>query len=293
MALPFRPILFAASVALASTSAGLAAITINNTNNPHNLRKALIAPGNPIVVTNATLEAPAPCGAAMTTGIYSLSNNPDTYSLQRGGVVISTGNARDYETGPNTQAGHSFSYQTCSGTNPGLPASAAQEGLLDPITGGTFQHFDATTLTVVFDVPGDLVNPFLSFDLVFGSDEFPEYIGTNFIDGFGIYLNGVNIAFSNGAPLNINHPNSATPFAGTELDGVILNHITGLPVLQLYAAVVPGSVNNQLQFVLGDASDGIFDTTIYISGVAVPEPGSLGLMVLGLVAVIRRGRQRP
>ena len=79
----------------------------------------------------------------------------------------------------------------------GTPATPAQELLLDPITGdpGTqtfYDHYDVTELVINFDMqPGfDQV----AFKIVFGSEEYPEFVDSPFIDGFGMFLNGVNIA---------------------------------------------------------------------------------------------------
>jgi hypothetical protein len=73
----------------------------------------------------------------------------------------------------------------------------------------------------------------LSFDLVFGSDEFPQFANSGYIDAFGIFLNGFNIARSNNQPLNIDHSDMRL-WSGTEMNGVCANS-TGsgfTPVLQ-------------------------------------------------------------
>ncbi len=82
--------------------------------------------------------------------------------------------------------------------------------LLDPITGGTFDHFDTTQLDLTFD----------STTVVFGSEEYSEFVGSSFIDGYGFYLNGVNIAQVGGQPVNINHP-AMMALSGTEFDGIL------------------------------------------------------------------------
>lgn len=61
---------------------------------------------------------------------------------------------------------------------------------------------DASTLEFQFSVN----NPALTgirFDLVFGSDEFPEFVDSSYVDITGVFVNGVNYALFNG---NSNQP---------------------------------------------------------------------------------------
>jgi hypothetical protein len=105
-----------------------------------------------------------------------------------------------------------------------------------------------------------------------------------------MFLNGVNVAFVGGQPVNITHPSMAT-IGGTELDGVLAPG--GNPLLVFGGAVNP--TGNTLRFIIGDRDDSILDSTVYISGLrAVPEPGPTVLAIaalgtLGLVALTRRG----
>lgn len=205
-----------------------------------------------LIVRSVTLQGHT-LGSGASSGLYKLVGpEPHTYSLTQPGIVLSSGNVRDYESGPNTSSGFTTSY--------GVPATALQETLLDPITGGSFDHNDVTQLDIIFDAAPTATD--VTFLTVFGSDEFPEWVGSPFIDGFGIFLNGTNIAFAVGAPININHPDMQ-PLAGTELDGVLAPN--GNPVLQFVAPISPGSTNNRLTFIIADTSDDLLDTTIYLS----------------------------
>jgi hypothetical protein len=132
-------------------------------------------------------------GGVVSTGTYT--NASFTYGLGSG-VAISTGNALDYEDGPNVETGRTTGY--------GPAATPAQDTLLTPISQGFTQHFDVTQLDLTFDVGATTSKVF--FNAVFGSEEFPEFVGSKFIDAFAIYLNGVNIAQFNGQPINIDHP---------------------------------------------------------------------------------------
>lgn len=126
----------------------------------------------------------------------TFTNDDGIYGLPAAGIVLSTGNVADYGSGPNFESGRSTGFDT--------PASDAQEALLDPITGGGFDHNDVAQLTITFDAGADVNG--VTFFGVFGSEEFPEFVDSSFIDGFGLFVNGQNVAFANGSPINVNHP---------------------------------------------------------------------------------------
>lgn len=239
-------------------------IIIIPTTNALELANAVTAGGaGGIQVTSVSLKANR-LGAATSSGLYSLTGPiPDTYGLRAGGIILSTGNVSDYRSGPNLFINRTTEYNKV--------ADAQDEALLDQITGGGYRHHDVTRLDITFNMlPG---SDTVFFRVVFGSEEYPEFVGSPFNDGFGLFLNGSNIAFAAGAPINVNHPGMAA-LPGTELDGVLAPG--GFAVLQFSAAVGDGSANNTLTIILGDTSDDLFDTTVYISslGAAVPPiPG--------------------
>lgn len=190
-----------------------------------------------------------------TTGIFT--NTTGTYGLPNGGVVFSTGNVLDYQDGPNNESGKSTSW--------GSYATTEQRELLEQVSGNGEQFRDSTLLTITFDV--DQNTDTVSFLGAFGSEEYPEYVGSQFIDGFGLFLNGQNIAGAaneNGVveTLNVNHT-SFKPITGTELDGLVAPN--GNPLLRFDAPVEAGSKNNVFQIVIADRGDTVLDTTTYLS----------------------------
>jgi hypothetical protein len=289
-----------------------------------------------IVVTNATLNghsqqvdvssiAPGQPAKPMTSsGTYT--NASGTYGVGSG-VVLSTGGVEGmsvdvqgtpfsivagYSDGPNSSDANSWAFGTTvleppSGGTPGTPATAAQEALLDPITQNPScapapdfcDHFDVTELIITFDMqPG--VNH-VAFNIVFGSEEWEEFADSQFIDGFGMFLNGVNIAQVAGSPVNIHHPDMkpsldmdgvpipGTEIAGTELDGILAPN--GVAVLTFTGAVNP--TGNTLRFIVADTSDGILDTTVYFSALqGVPAPPAAWLVATGAAGLLLRRRTR-
>ena len=229
-----------------------------------------------------------------SSGLFTVGAPPFTYNLTRPGIVLSTGDVKDYESGNNTINGLTTSF--------GIQSTTPQEALLDPITGTggqNFRHNDVTQLDIQFNMEQGFDR--IEFKVVFGSEEYPTFVGTSFIDGFGIYLNGSNIAYSAGQPINIDHPDMR-PLAGTELNGVLAPG--GNPVLTFSAAVTPGSTGNTLIFIVADTTDTALDTTVYISSLqggiganadlavqatAAPEPVRLGSNLVYTVTVQNRG----
>ena len=239
--------------------------------------------GSGLVVTGATLSGHTTGGGGVSSGTYT--NASGTYAPLGPGIVLSTGSVQDYGDGPNTSTGFSTFYS--------VPATPAQEALLDPITGGLFDHFDVTQLDITFDMLAGSDTAF--FNVVFGSEEFPEFVGDVFIDGFGLFVNGVNIAFLGGLPINIDHP-AFSAVLGTELDGI-------LRVGTVSSFVGDGSTGNTLTIIIVDTSDEIWDSTAYISQLGgeapeppddrvVPEPLTLLCLIGGLGGLTRYVRRR-
>jgi hypothetical protein len=264
-------LLMAATIALpiAAISGNAQAIVVTQDTAAASLAAAILSGSPGLTVTGSSLSGQTNPGAA-SSGTYT--NASGTYGIGSG-VVLSTGNVSSYGDGPNTQPGFTTSY----GTN----ATVTQEALLDPITGGALTHFDVTQLDLTFDVGAGVTSVF--FNVVFGSDEFAEFVGSEFINAFGIYLNGVNIANFAGNPVNIDHPNMAFPFpfiAGTELDGLLYptaggSVLTGPsdPIMLFQGSVIGGSTGNTLTFIIADSGDSALDSTVYIEGFGTSNPG--------------------
>lgn len=304
------PILLAAAMPAAH------AITITASEDGNTLVNALLSGGNTgIIVKGATVSAHQDhvdaFGAMITaTSAGTYTNSSGTYGIGPG-VVLSTGSVEGfsymgqsvlsgYGDGPNTASNTSWSYGTTVYPPPipdpedpqdfGIPATPAQEQLLDPITGDPdtqtyYDHFDVTEMVINFDMqPG--VNR-VAFNIVFGSEEYAEFQGSAFVDGFGMFLNGVNIARVGGLPVNINHPD-VQAIDGTELDGVLAPG--GNPVLTFSGLVQP--TGNTLRFIVADTSDSVWDTTVYFSALTgvVPLPASVWLLGTAIVAIFVRMR---
>jgi PEP-CTERM motif-containing protein len=154
----------------------------------------------------------------------------------------------------------------------------------------------------------------LFFNYVFGSEEYNEYVGSDFNDSFSLLLNGPGFTDFNlatipggGGPVTINNVNGgsnssffvnndggAYPF---ELDGfttVLTASATGLTPGEAYT----------LSFNIADVGDDEYDSAVFIQGGtigtvetppgSVPEPATWAMMLIGfggIGASLRRKRR--
>ncbi|MDJ0738252.1 MAG: choice-of-anchor L domain-containing protein [Gammaproteobacteria bacterium] len=196
-------------------------------------------------------------------GTYT--NFSGTYGLPVSGIVLSSGAVENYADGPDTVNGFTTDFMTT--------ATAAQNSLLSPITGQS-SHFDVSQLDISFF--NNSLNTTATFFATFGSEEFPDFVGSPFVDGFGLYVNGQNVAgvaSSNGIaglPVNINHPDM-TPLPGTELNAVLAPN--GNPVLRFDVPINPAA-QNDFTIIIADANDSALDTTVYLSSFFTQGPGN-------------------
>ena len=133
---------------------------------------------------------------------------------------------------------------------------------------------DASIVSFTFDA-ADLGNsPSISFDLFFGSDEYPEYVNSSFVDIATIYVNGVNYALFNGdsaQPLSIvgpsintegnffNNSSSSDTEYDTEYDGFSV-------LLNVIAPIQAGT--NEVIIAIADTGDSSFDSGLFVGNVA-------------------------
>ena len=224
---------------------------------------ALAAPWTISALSDGTTDvqlAAALVGPGVTVNSVDFTGDPSAAGLFNdtaasvglaGGVVMSSGHISDV-VGPNSASN--------TGDDLGQPGDAQ----LDAILPDGQETEDATSLTVDFTP----TNPQLAINYVFASEEYEEYVGSEFNDVFAFYVNGVNCALTPGtnAPITINTvnqsanslfyvPNESGTY-DTEFDGFTV-------VLTCRAAVNPG-VTNQLRLVIADVSDGDLDSGVFL-----------------------------
>ena len=277
-------------------AASAGTVTTVRDTNAADLANALTTGGaGGITITGETLSGHSNIDVA-SSGVFSTSGT-NNYGLKGSGIVISNGDAvGDGTSGPVIP---SFSYEY------GAFVTAAQTSLLNQVASAPQGWHDATEFDVTFTAGPNTTHVF--FNTVFASAEYPQYVGS-FIDGFGLFLNGTNIAFAGGKPVNIDNPgmvNTDFPLLGavdgnafqtTPLQGVLIEN--GSAVITYGGDVTPGSTNT-LTFILADANDDQLDTAAFIQGLGnappplgTPEPSTWVMLDLGFAGMAWMGRRR-
>ncbi len=149
---------------------------------------------------------------------------------------------------------------------------------IDAVVNTVFQtqSYDATTLSFNFTVTDPMATS-VSFDLVFGSDEYPEWVD-QFVDCAVIIVNGVNYAFFNhdpNAPLSVIGPNLAAGYFQDNAGSILPIEYDGIShVLKIVAPIKVGEVNT-IKIGVADTGDHILDSGMFIANmVAGTTPGS-------------------
>jgi hypothetical protein len=218
--------------------------------------QCLLGPG--VQVENAVLTT-APGAAGLFTGGAGIVGIGQ-------GLILSSGNITTI-VGPNMADDTSY--------NNGLPGDADLDGLIPGYT-----TFDATILEFDFSCDNPAV---MSFQYVFASEEYNEWVASPFNDVFGFFLNGVNIATvpticsSGGIPVAINNVDCQNPYAppngpncdcfrNNDLDdggGLINTEMDGLTqVFYATGMIQPGT--NHMKIAIADAGDPVLDSSVLL-----------------------------
>jgi uncharacterized repeat protein (TIGR01451 family) len=175
------------------------------------------------------------------------------------GIVLSSGDIANV-VGPNVDDG-------ITGDN-----EAAGDSDLDALSG--FTTFDAAVLEFDFVPDGSQVR----FQYVFSSDEYNEFVNTEFNDVFAFLVNGVNCATVDADPVSINTINNGNPFGtdprshpelylNNDLDdggGALDTEMDGLTVVLTCEATVNQGLTNHMKLAIADASDFILDSNVFL-----------------------------
>ncbi len=142
---------------------------------------------NSIQLTNVDYTGALNAVALLPSGLQ-FTDGETIVGIDRG-IFLSTGG------GPGTQ--NTSTSTTRDNDTPGdadLEAAADAAGIV--ITGSA----DAAFVTFSFAAQNPTATPSIRFSVIFGSDEFPEFVDSNFVDIGAILVNGVNYALFNGDP---------------------------------------------------------------------------------------------
>ncbi len=152
---------------------------------------------------------------------------------------------------------------------------------LDNELGGLSPSYDACVLE--FDcVP---IGDTLLFNFAFGSEEYPEFVGSSFNDIFAIYLSGPGFqpqqnvaALPDATPVAINNVNAglnATWFVDNETqNGQFVAYDGFTTNLTAFAVVVPGE-SYHFKTAIADVADAVFDSGVLLEAFSFRSMGGL------------------
>lgn len=221
-----------AALAFASTASCL---SVTPSNDPNALAKALLGDG--ITLVSATYT-----GSIASSGLYT--HGPLGI---RDSIVLTTGDAVDVIPGPGTAGEVSKSKGT-----PGNP-------MCNSLDGG-ITTYDGAVLSMNVILGPKYVG--FSSEFIYTTEEYPEWTGSKFIDPFGIYIDGHQIAFNpNGNPINSDgayFSSSALtpPASGSSMDG-------STPRLWSGYDAAPGA--HKIDIVICDTGDGLMDSAVFVA----------------------------
>jgi len=231
--------------------------------------------GSGVTISNVTYT-----GSARATGKFTSSTNILGFTS---GLVLSTGSVRNV-VGPNCVSGSALAVNDPVGSDSatgdsGISVDNVQPGDTDLTTLGGGPTEDAAVLQFDF-VP---TSSNISFQYVFSSDEYNEYVGL-FNDVFGFFLTApdgspVNIALIPGTslPVSINNVNDGNPL-GTDpvnpqdyINNEFLSsaapldtEMNGLTTtFTAQATVVPGQTYH-IKLAIADATDHLYDSNVFV-----------------------------
>lgn len=249
------------------------AVDVTVTNNATTLANAILGPGITLVGT------PTYTGGAGASGTFTGGGNPFGIAS---GIVLTTGDALIAEDAANTQ------------TNAGATTGAAADGQLTALVGGT--GFDAAVLKFDFtSASGDLF-----FNFVFASEEYNEYVGSQYNDVFAFFVDGVNIALvpSTTTPIAINTVNSGSnsAFYNNNSPGPFATEYDGFTTVFTVSALGLSAGQHTIKLAIQDMGDSVLDSAVFIQGgsfsstptpTGVPDAASsLLLSVMGLAGLV-------
>jgi murein DD-endopeptidase MepM/ murein hydrolase activator NlpD len=199
-------------------------------------------------------------GITVDNVTYTGSNNaaflvsefeiPGTSIDYQGGILLSSGGF----PGPsNTDPGFTVVHGTTGDSDLDI---VAQEAF--PNAGQT-QDASILEFRLFVDDPSQL-----SFDLVFGSDEYPEFANSDFVDVAAVFVNGENVALFPGSdvPLSITNENVLNNLADNR-NGNFAIEWDGFAALGLTANLDAGW--NDIKVGVADTGDTSLDTAIYLT----------------------------
>lgn len=239
---------------------------------PQELAQALV--GQNISISNVAYTGTLAASGTFTGGA-------DIMGFQ-GGILLTSGAATNV-VGPNTS------------DNIGLNNGAPGDADLSALSG--FQTYDAAILEFDFTPTENTV----FFRFVFASDEYNEYVNSSYNDVFAFFVNGTNCATVEGDAVSINQINYGNPYGTSpnshpELyinndpsDGTAphLTEMDGFTQVLTCSSPVTPDQTNHIKLAIADASDGVFDSAVFLEGESLTSESVIELTGLEVTQAVQ------
>lgn len=202
------------------------------------------------------------------------------------GLLLSTGGALPPMV--NTSEGYSGVFEPEQDTTP--PVDAELQAVAYAAFAGAGELHDTTSLAFSVNVTDPAIRG-LRFDLVFASDEFPEFADSDYVDIAALIVNGANYALFNQKvtqPLSVVGENIALGNFRDNAAGAIPLEYDGVSrKLSVVAPVNPGL--NTIKIAVADTGDEVLDSALFVSNMQAVDYAGFGLAPLIQVAPPAQG----
>ncbi|TND06976.1 MAG: fibronectin type III domain-containing protein [Bacteroidetes bacterium] len=257
----FFALLFAALTYLSPHTLN-AQLVVNSAVTPAQLLAAFAGQG--LTTSNVVINCPA--------GAYgTFSNGSSTNIGINNGIMLTTGNLTS-ALGPNNSPSAGF----CNNTSSSDPQLVAIEPMAT---------YDPCILE--FDIVPECNTLTISF--VFGSDEYPEYVGLSFNDAFGFFISGpgpacqpgyynnTNVAtLPNSTPVSIDNVNNGSANVGPCMNCAYYIDNTGGATIQYdgFTTLITRNISlcpcqtYHFKLAIADAGDCIYDSGVFVDFLA-------------------------
>ena len=247
---------------------GFGQISVTNIDTPQELVENVLLGGG-VVASNFTFNGVA-ADATSIQACMGLFNANGTAFPINSGVVMASGNVINV---PGTASGFMSDIIGAGVSDPDLL-------LIEPAGIN-----DACVIEFDFIPAGDTI----SFQYMFGSEEYPEFVNSGFNDAFGFFISGPGFAgpYSNGAENIALLPGTTTPVtidnvnAGLNSQFYVDNagDVFGITSqMDAYTVVLTASASVQcgqvyhIKLAIGDAGDSSYDSAVFLAADSFASP---------------------
>lgn len=178
------------------------------------------------------------------------------------GLLLTSGDGAPPESNTSTSYGVSFSDGYASGDE----VDAQLQAVASAAFSGAGSIRDASILTFQIQVSDPNVQS-VRFNVVFGSDEYPEYADSTFVDIGAVLVNDVNYALFNGEssqPLSVLQTNIDLDNFNDNQSGALPIEYDGVSKLLTVIAPVQQGLNT-IKIGVADTGDQIYDSGLFIA----------------------------